>query len=74
MVRYFALNSDPAQPYGLMRMLIDNEAKTLITQSWSSSDGWRDSEYLARLMFTGDPRLDEITEQHARELFPDAFG
>lgn len=74
MNRYFALNTDPAKPYGLMRMLIDDGQKTLVTQAWGTKEkGWHDNGLLGNLLFAGDPRLEEINEEQAKQLFPKAF-
>lgn len=74
MRRYFA-KVDEDGPYVLFRMDKDDEAETMDTSLWAKTSGeWVDYPRLAMYVVDGDPRIDEIDEEMARKVFPEAFG
>lgn len=74
MTRWFAKVDPDGTPYVLFRMDKDDEAKTMDTLLWDDVDeSWVDYPRLALYIIDGDPRLEEITEEQAREFSPEAL-
>lgn len=71
--RWFAKTDPDGTPYVLFRMDIDDEAETLDCWLWSQGE-WVDYDRLLLYVTDGDPRVDEISEEQAREFEPSAFS
>ena len=69
--RYFVMTDKDQKPLTLMRLRVDDEAEELYEDEWH--DKWTESERLFLYITDGDPRLNEITEEEARQAYPSAF-
>lgn len=70
-VRYFVKVDKDDNPLTLFRLSIDDVAETLSEQEWH--DGWEDTDRLMEALVNGDVNFDEVDENLAKGLFPEAF-
>lgn len=74
-MRYFVRVDMDGNPAGTVcRLSIDPVAKTIREESWYSDEkAWKPNNSIIRRLMNGEVLFDEITEERAREIKPDAF-
>jgi hypothetical protein len=65
-MRYF-VKMGVDKPFNLYRFEMPQE------QRWFSDKGWQDSNKISAYLAIGEGDYDEVTEQLARQSFPEAF-
>ena len=70
-IRYWVKTDLNDNPLTLFRLLIDDEAQTIAEQEWHGQ--WEDTDRLVRALSRGEFEYEEVGEETAQRLFPDAF-
>jgi hypothetical protein len=71
-VRYFLKTDDKGKPTAVIRLVIDNEKKTLLDQFWNPANSvWERGAYGMGAIAIGLPDVTEVDKTFILQFFPE---